>query len=72
MTGKLLARTIVLLQNRPVLLTFSKIEQETDIPESWLLKLSRGKVCNPGVKRIEQLHAYLMQKNADLNAILAA
>ena len=54
--------TIKMLCNRPVWLTFAIISKETSIPIGWLKALSRGKISDPGVNRIETLQAFLISK----------
>lgn len=47
------------LRDRPVWLTFTEIERDTKIPESWLKELTKGTIADPGVCRIQTVKAYL-------------
>lgn len=55
----LYSRTLYLLENRPVSLTYEEIANDTGITCPWLKKFISGAIQNPSVKRIEVLHTYL-------------
>lgn len=38
--------------------SWPQIERETRLPYSWLSKLARGEINDPGVKKIERLGRY--------------
>lgn len=61
-TTSLRDRTIELLNNRPVWMTFQIIFMETTIPVGWLKSFSQNKMSDPGVNRVETLKNYLENK----------
>lgn len=38
---------------------FRKISDETGLDYDWLHQVARGKIADPGVKKIERLHSHL-------------
>ncbi len=52
-------RTLELLINRSIILTFKKISEDTQISEEWLSSFARNKISNPGVNTIQTLYEYL-------------
>lgn len=57
--GKLYTETLILLKNRPRILTLADIEEATGIAVGWLQMFSAGKIPDPSVNRIEVLNAFL-------------
>lgn len=58
----LLEQTIELLRLRQS--TFREIAAATGLDYDWLSKLSQGAIGDPGVRKIEKLHAYLSAERA--------
>lgn len=48
-----------ILCNRPIWLTYEKIEEETGLPVGWLTMLKRGKIKSPDPQRLTILLNYL-------------
>lgn len=42
---------------------YRQIAEDTGLGYEWLTKLAQGRIPDPGVKRIEALHAYLSSDN---------
>jgi hypothetical protein len=42
---------------------YRQIAEDTGLGYEWLTKLAQGRIPDPGVKRIETLHAYLANVN---------
>lgn len=61
----LLDTTILLLRQRPASLELKKIAGDLEIPISWLSQFNRGLIDDPGVKRIQALHDYLIEKHKE-------
>jgi len=61
----LLDITMDLLVNRPAWLKTIEISRETGLHPSWLGLLQRGGIPDPGIRKIERLHAYLVNKIAN-------
>ncbi len=51
--------TLELLKTRSIKLTYAEIERSTGLKESWLRMFGRGRILDPGVKRIETLNNFL-------------
>ncbi len=60
-------RTLELLLNRNVQLTFKKIEEDTKLDEGWLSMFSRNKIPDPSVNSIQTLYEYLANTELKLN-----
>lgn len=65
LTSTLCDRTLDLLKNRSVKLTYQKIENDTAIPAGWLRMFARNKIPNPGVCQIQTLYEYLSKKQLE-------
>lgn len=61
----LLNTTIELLQKRPVKLDLKQISRDLHISYGWLCMFHQGKIENPGIKHIQMLHDYLVEKHKD-------
>lgn len=64
LTESLLDRTKKLLAERGSELPLRKISSDTDISEHWLRSFACGRADNPGIKRLEKLHSYLVDYHA--------
>lgn len=64
---EILSETLALLKNRPRYLTYEIIELDTKISIRWLTYLAANKVKDPGIKRLEKLRAYLLDKKLQSN-----
>jgi len=63
LTESLLDRTKKLLDARGEI-SLRRIAVETGINEHWLRSFSAGRADNPGVQRLEKLHAFLVEYHA--------
>lgn len=52
-------KTLKLLHNRDISITFRVIQKDTGIKEDWLSKFSQGLIDKPNVNYIETLYNYL-------------
>lgn len=59
-------KTVSLLQNRSVKLTYKKISADTTIPVGWIKMLAADLIAGPDVNRIETLYEYLTKKELEL------
>lgn len=55
----LLERTLYLVRNRPVTVTYAMIAAETGVSAHWLKMFASGNITDPGVNKIEKLYEYL-------------
>jgi hypothetical protein len=60
--NKLQDRTRSLVQQRPRDVTLAHIAQATQTSVSWLKQFSRGKIDNPGVRKVEAVYTFLASK----------
>lgn len=59
----MLDETLSLLRTRPPSLTYRRIAHDTGLPIHWLHLLGKANgVSDPGVRRVDTLHRYLLQK----------
>ena len=59
----LLASTLRLLEHRTE--TFPQIARASGVGYEWLKKFSAGGIPDPGVRRVQRLHDYLLRQNSD-------
>lgn len=57
--NSLLSRTMRLLRDRPQSLPLTQVARDSGVGYEWLKKLYYGHIPDPGVNKIERLHAYL-------------
>jgi len=63
--SEMLDETLALLRDRPSDLSYRRIAEETGLGIWWLQMLARTNGTNdPGVKRVETLHRYLVGQKA--------
>lgn len=58
---KLLDRTLELVRNRPVTLTYEELAKRTGLNVYWIRLFARGKIDNPGVVHVCRLYEFLAQ-----------
>lgn len=44
---------------------YRQISNETGLTYDWLLLVARGQIEDPGIKKMEQLHSYLIAMESD-------
>ena len=59
-------KTLDLIQNRSVKLTFLVMSAETGIGERWMRMFSKDQIPNPGVNTIQTLYEYLSKKKLEV------
>lgn len=64
--SKLYLKTMELLRNRPVTLTYIDIERVTGLSPLWLTTIMQHPEISPSVDRIELLYEYLSGKQLDI------
>ena len=55
----LLEQTLQLVRNRPRSMTYDHIAAETGLKKTWLEAFAAGRIPDPGVRKVEALHAFL-------------
>jgi hypothetical protein len=59
-------KTLEMLQNRSVKLTFTQISKETGLNETWIGAFHQNRVPNPGVNFVQTLYEYLSKRQLDI------
>lgn len=60
-SSQLLERTLHLVRNRPISMTYEKLAELSDLQSNWIATFAQGKMKEPGVSKVEALYNALAE-----------
>lgn len=65
LNSSLYDRTLHLVKNRPVTVTFQVIADATGVKRSWIEAFASGRIPDPSVRKVETIYVFLSKKPLD-------